>query len=853
MTLEIEKLIRSRKKGVSGLESQTSTILEAEGGCGVVGFASSSQVEGRYLNVALRQMRNRGNGKGGGIAAVGLSPEQFDVTEETLSNDYLLLIAYLDENSRKDIEKKFILPFFKISAEAQVATAKDYRSLGLEVKPPQVFRYFARVKEEILEAFIKENDLADLDRDKAEDEFIYQNSFRLNKECYYSLGEQKAFVLSHGKNMVVFKLVGYGEQVLEYYLLEELKAHVWIGHHRYPTKGIVWHPGGAHPFIGLHEALVHNGDFANYYSICEYLKQRNIFPLFLTDTEVSVQLFDLYRRIYDYPLEYVCEALAPTTEHDFDMLPPEKKEIYSQIQANHIHGSPDGPWFFIIARNDSPSNEYQLIGITDTSMLRPQVFALLESDKKIGLVASEKQAIDAVLRSLYEDKKLPTPIADKYWNARGGSYTDGGAFIFSVQRNGRHDLKVTNKFGEFIQTQEGYHLNSFRSENPTAVPISQETQKLFNPSSSGMFHKLSSQIADYSSEEITTFFEEIDAFSKKGQREQKQVLEALTLMFDLHYDTGKLKRSSLLNLLQNSIYRVFENNPGLDQNNSGSLYWKIDFKGRTNLRAPENSWEVLIVDAADFPPEGEDSLALFLVHAYKLGWDSFIVFNLRGQRFLANGFGAKSRATIHLYGTPGDNLASGMDGIELYVHGSAQDQTAKILKSGKLVIYGDVGQAFMYASKGGEAYVLGNTAGRPLINSVGSPKVVINGTSLDYLGESFMAGDPTNGGGFVILNGIEFDDTGNIIDHESPYPGSNLFSLASGGALFIRDPYKKVAEDQLNGCVFSPLTEADWEIILPYLRENESLFNIPINRLLTVEGRAAKPNQVYRKVVPIPH
>ena len=27
----------------------------------------------------------------------------------------------------------------------------------------------------------------------------------------------------------------------------------------------------------------------------------------------------------------------------------EKQDIYRAIQATHIHGSPDGPWFFIIA------------------------------------------------------------------------------------------------------------------------------------------------------------------------------------------------------------------------------------------------------------------------------------------------------------------------------------------------------------------------------------------------------------------------------------------------------------------------------------------------------------------------
>ena len=117
---------------------------------------------------------------------------------------------------------------------------------------------------------------------KAEDEFVYQTSYRLNQQFYASLGEKKAFVLSHGRNMLVLKIVGYAEEVAQYDQLEKFKAHIWIAHQRYPTKGRVWHPGGAHPFIGMNEALVHNGDFANYHSVSEYLRQRNIVPQFLT-------------------------------------------------------------------------------------------------------------------------------------------------------------------------------------------------------------------------------------------------------------------------------------------------------------------------------------------------------------------------------------------------------------------------------------------------------------------------------------------------------------------------------------------------------------------------------------------
>ena len=210
------------------------------------------------------------------------------------------------------------------------------------------------------------------------------------------------------------------------------------------------------PFSALNEALVHNGDFANYQSVFEYLKQRNYHPLFLTDTEEAALLLDLWSRVYKYPLEYLIEAMAPTSEMDFDLLPAKKQALYKAIQTHHVPSSPDGPWFFIIARNESKNDQFQLIGITDTAMLRPQVFALQEGEVQVGLICSEKQAIDATLKSLEREDPRFRPIADKYWNARGGSYTDGGAFIFTLKNKGdgpeNMELTCTDKFGKVIET-----------------------------------------------------------------------------------------------------------------------------------------------------------------------------------------------------------------------------------------------------------------------------------------------------------------------------------------------------------------------------------------------------------------
>src|SRR6266699_2278739 len=143
---------------------------EAEGGCGVVGLASNVPLEGKYLLQSLMQMRNRGNGKGGGIAAIGLVPEQLGVSEKILQEDYILQVAYLDKSARKQVEDEHIRPFFRVDSESRVEAVDDYPSIpGLEVEPPEVYRYFVRVKPEVLEDFARKNDLGSLKRNEFDD------------------------------------------------------------------------------------------------------------------------------------------------------------------------------------------------------------------------------------------------------------------------------------------------------------------------------------------------------------------------------------------------------------------------------------------------------------------------------------------------------------------------------------------------------------------------------------------------------------------------------------------------------------------------------------------------------------
>src|SRR5204862_6141633 len=159
--------------------------------------------------------RHRWSYREGGIATLSIMPEQLEQSEELLDEDYMHPVAYLYRSARKQVEYEHIRPFFRVDYESRVEAVDDYRSIpGLEVEPPEVYRYFVRVTPEVLEDFGLKNDLSGHRGIELEDEFVYQNSYRLNLQYYTSLGEKKAFVVSHGKNLIVLKLVGSADDVL---------------------------------------------------------------------------------------------------------------------------------------------------------------------------------------------------------------------------------------------------------------------------------------------------------------------------------------------------------------------------------------------------------------------------------------------------------------------------------------------------------------------------------------------------------------------------------------------------------------------------------------------------------------
>jgi glutamate synthase domain-containing protein 3 len=438
-------------------------------------------------------------------------------------------------------------------------------------------------------------------------------------------------------------------------------------------------------------------------------------------------------------------------------------------------------------------------------------------------------------------------MADQYWYARGGSYTDGGAFIFTVDQSGK-DLICTDKFGQRISTTRQRHYSresvASGSHQKRFVNIDEIlARRIGGPGE--LVDLVSENLKHWNLGELGYLAEKMRTFAEKGDDERSYAAEVFTHIIDRRLDTGDKKRSDVVSLVEEQLFELFNSVPEVESSSNGR-YNLVNWGQKGKLRSPLNSNQTLVIDVYDFKPEGDEGTCQFLEKACQLGWRNIIAYNFRGQRNFGAGLIARDKLRIDVYGRVGDCLAAFADGPEFYVHESAQDSVAYCFKSGKLVIYGDAGKAFEYGAKGGVTYILGDLNDRPLINSVGSATALVNGSCKDYMGESCMAAN-----GFIILNGIRFNEHGRPVEQDTPYQGGNLFPLAAAGAVYLRDPRQTVGEDQLNGAQIVSLSAHDWQRVLPLLEENERLFGISIENLLTVDGVTKKPEEVYRKVVPV--
>ncbi len=247
---------------------------EEEGGCGVTGFACSIPVGGRHIYEPSVQMHNRGNGKGGGIAAVGPGAG----AAGRVARGAFGRLSAPDRAAGPDVPKRGRgRVHHAVLRHRFSANARSYRRLSRRRgsgSQPAGDRAVLRAGEARRAASDspKSAGLTGLPEREIEDEFVYQNTFQLNSKYYASLGDKQAFVLSRGTGSAHTQ--DRRLRRADRHLLQARGFHARTCGSRtsdIPRAGRVWHPGGAHPFCGLNEALVHNGDFANYHSVTEYL------------------------------------------------------------------------------------------------------------------------------------------------------------------------------------------------------------------------------------------------------------------------------------------------------------------------------------------------------------------------------------------------------------------------------------------------------------------------------------------------------------------------------------------------------------------------------------------------------
>ncbi|MEM2370750.1 MAG: glutamine amidotransferase family protein [Candidatus Bathyarchaeia archaeon] len=323
---------------------------------------------------AISNMHERGNGLGGGFAIYGIYPEHKD--------DYAFHIMYLNAEVKEKVERFLSQNFDVIEAEEIPTNPKDNIR-----NPPIIWRYFLQPKKNAIKR--QQND---------EDEYVLHNVMKINTES------GGAFVLSSGKNMGVFKGVGFPEDIAEYFRLDEYEGYMWICHGRFPTNTPSWW-GGAHPFSILDWAVAHNGELSSYGANRRFLEMHGYRCTMQTDSEIMVYALDLLARRHKLPMKVVAKVLAPPLWVEIDAMEPGKRELYIALRQTYGSLLMNGPFTIIAARTG------EMIGLADRLKLRPLI-AGIKGD--LFFLSSEESAIRAV-----------APNLDKVWSPRGGELVIG--------------------------------------------------------------------------------------------------------------------------------------------------------------------------------------------------------------------------------------------------------------------------------------------------------------------------------------------------------------------------------------------------------------------------------------------
>ena len=327
-------------------------------GCAISGIFSRSgkKMNGEASIRAISTMHDRSNGLGGGFAAYGIYPRCKDL--------YAFHVFYDSVRAKEECEK-VIMANFDVTIAEKIPT-KEMPEITDE---PAIWRYFGLPFDKLLK-----------DTRLDEKEFVVRCIVKINTEI------RGAYVFSSGKNMGVFKAVGFPEDVGRYYCLDQYEGYCWTAHGRYPTNTPGWW-GGAHPFSMLDYSIVHNGEISSYDANRRFIEMYGYKCTLLTDTEVITYIMDFLNRKQHLSLVEAAEVIAAPFWTEIDKMPEDRRKKLTYLRNVFSSLLITGPFSILLGFSGG------MMALNDRLKLRSMVVA--EKDD-MTYVASEECAIRAI-------------------------------------------------------------------------------------------------------------------------------------------------------------------------------------------------------------------------------------------------------------------------------------------------------------------------------------------------------------------------------------------------------------------------------------------------------------------------
>ena len=351
-------------------------------GCAVTGVIDRSGrgMTGESMIEAIAVMHDRSNGLGGGFAGYGIYPHY---------KDFYAFHLFYDKKAAQEGAEAFIRRHFEIVYSSEIQT----RKLPSVTDEPLIFRYFlAPLPQKLANSHLDER------------EYVARCVNRINAEI------AGAYVFSSGKNMGIFKGVGYPEDIGRFYRLEEYEGYAWTCHGRYPTNTPGWW-GGAHPFGLLDFSVVHNGEISSYDANRRYIEMFGYKCTLQTDTEVITYIIDYLVRRRGLTLEETARVLAASFWSTIADKGEEAKEQETLLRRMFPSLLVTGPFSIILGYTGG------LMALGDRLKLRSMVCAE-KGDK--AYISSEESAIRRI-----------EPNLDRVWSPAGGE-----AVVFELYGKG---------------------------------------------------------------------------------------------------------------------------------------------------------------------------------------------------------------------------------------------------------------------------------------------------------------------------------------------------------------------------------------------------------------------------------